>query len=108
MAQGRPAAPSGTVREVTGPGYVSRAEQVGILARATGRAPRIVEVDHDRALHDLVAGGLDEAVAATVMGLMARAVDEPEALGGAVATVTGRPARSYGDWVRDNLSAFRA
>jgi uncharacterized protein YbjT (DUF2867 family) len=98
---------SGTVRDVTGPGHVSRAEQAETIARATGRALRITEIGHDRALRELVDGGLDEAVAATVMAVMARAVDEPEPLGDAVATATGRPARGYGDWVRDNLRAFR-
>jgi uncharacterized protein YbjT (DUF2867 family) len=99
-------AADGVVYQVTGPAQVSRRQQAEAIAQATGRPLRIREIDHDRALRELLDDDVPAGLATTVMAHMARSVTDPDPVTGTVREVTGRPALTYAQWVRDHLGAF--
>jgi uncharacterized protein YbjT (DUF2867 family) len=96
----------GVVHCVTGPAHISRREQVDAIAAAIGRPLRVEEIDHDTAHRDLIDNGASEWLATTVMQHMARSVTDPDPVTDTVATVVGRPAATYRQWITDHLGPF--
>jgi uncharacterized protein YbjT (DUF2867 family) len=96
----------GAVHKVTGPGHVSRREQAEAIAQATGLPLRVEEIDPDQARQEILDEGTPGWLAATVMEHMARSVTDPDPVTSTVGEVTGRPAATYAQWVRDHLGEF--
>ena len=89
------------VYELTGPAPLSPSEQVAILSQVLGRDLRYAEADPTSTLAQMVSFGMPEQLAHAVIELYRSTVEpwnaEPT---GDVTAITGRPARSFTDWVR--------
>ncbi len=92
---------------LTGPESLSHRDEVTLIGRAIGRDITFVEETHDQARQRLLASGYPEAVADTLLGLWAAAVNQPATVDPAVETITGRPARTFADWTHDHAGDFR-
>ncbi|WP_438025710.1 NAD(P)H-binding protein [Sorangium sp. So ce233] len=97
---------------LTGPALITPVEQVRTIGAALGRALQFVELTPDQA-RDLWGR---RGVPSEVIDYLLWSPPAPPAEGGyaalipvspAVAEVTGRPARSYAEWVADHLADFR-
>ncbi len=93
---------------LTGPELLSPADQVEALGTALGRSLRLVEVPPEAAKAAMVNSGMPAELADAVLASMAQAgTDHAMAVLPTVEQVTGRPARSFADWVAAHLEAFR-
>ncbi|GAA2366653.1 NAD(P)H-binding protein [Dactylosporangium salmoneum] len=96
---------AGQVYRLTGPASLTHADQAAILGRALGRAIRYVELPAEvvrEAMSAHVPGPILDDIFATWAGSVGRTA--PTTVD--VEKVTGRPARSYHDWVLDHAAAF--
>jgi uncharacterized protein YbjT (DUF2867 family) len=91
---------------LTGEQLMTAQEQVGILGKVLGQSLRFVPVPDAAARAGMIKGGMTEEMADAVLellrphsgeGLMTRTVRE----------VTGREPRTFEQWARDNIEAFR-
>jgi uncharacterized protein YbjT (DUF2867 family) len=90
----------GHVYKLTGPESFSPAEQVAILSHVLDRDLRYAESEPSDMLAQMVSYGMPEELAHAVVEQF-RSTLEPfnSATTGDITTVTGRPARSFTDWV---------
>lgn len=92
---------------LTGPAYVSQAEQVAAIGAAVRRPVRWREVGVDEARPALVAGGVPESFVDLLLTVQARLRSGPPApLTDTVREVTGRPARTFARWAADHAAEF--
>lgn len=108
----------GRAYDLTGPARLTRRDQVAAIAEALGEEVRYEEVSPEEARKILVAqGGWAAENADFLLGFADYSADGPSfedvdwdaklvALP-TVEEVTGRPARTYAQWARDNVDAFR-
>lgn len=94
------------VYELTGPELLTQAEQVALLAEATGRPLRFDEVAAQRAKAELVER-MPEPVVDMVLAYLADAQRAPARPLPAVARLTGRPALGFARWAADHAADFR-
>lgn len=93
---------------LTGPGLLSPTDQVEALGAALGRSLRLVDVPPEAAKAAMVDSGMPAELADAVLASMAQAgTDHALAVLPTVEQVTGRPARSFAEWVTAHLEAFR-
>ncbi len=96
----------GRIHELTGPVAMRPAEQVSVLASVLGRDLRADELSDDETRVELEAGMPREYVDAFwnfyVDGTLDEATVYPT-----VPEVTGRPARTFGEWAEAHAAAFR-
>ncbi len=98
----------GKTYPLTGPELLSAVDQVEILGAALGRPLRVVEVPPERAQAAMVDSGMPAELADAVLASMAQAgTDHAMAVLPTVEQVTGRPTRSFAEWVTAHLEAFR-
>jgi uncharacterized protein YbjT (DUF2867 family) len=100
----------GEVLPLSGPEAPSRAELAAKVSAAIGRDVRYVQVSEDEFRQALLAAGVPEWPAEGLVEL-ARYVFAPGHAAEVFDTVerlTGRPARSWDDWLRDHAAAFTA
>ncbi|NUW33747.1 NAD(P)H-binding protein [Nonomuraea sp. SMC257] len=97
----------GAAYTLTGPELVTRRRQAELIGDAVGRPVRfdVQDLEHYRA--ELSAWTTPQ-VAEAVIRETAAAVDRPAPPTDTVAKVTGRPARTYGEWARDHAADFGA
>lgn len=95
------------IYEITGPDPLSPGDQVAILSDVLGRTLSFVEVDHADVLAQMTSHGMPTELARAIVELM-RSSREPfnSQPTGDIQSVTGRPARSFVDWVRAHRAAF--
>ncbi|TDV36077.1 SDR family oxidoreductase [Actinophytocola oryzae] len=104
--------------DLTGPELVTRREQVGAIGAALGEEVRFEEVSPVEARDILLAqGGWAAENADFLLGFADYSADGPSFEDvdwsapllplPTVAEVLGRPARTYAQWARDNVDAFR-
>ncbi|WP_229399806.1 SDR family oxidoreductase [Micromonospora okii] len=92
---------------LSGPATVIQEEQVRAIGRVIGRELRWAEMPRDEA-HAMLAGAFgDAAFADAALDGWAAFVDRPEQVTTTVESVTGHPARPYGQWAADHADAFR-
>lgn len=96
----------GATYPLTGPELVSRRRQAELIGEAVGRPVRFAVQDLDEYRAELSAWTTPQ-VADVVIKESAAAVDRPMPPTDTVEKVTGRPARTYGEWARDHASDFR-
>jgi uncharacterized protein YbjT (DUF2867 family) len=97
---------AGRTYTVTGPAVVTPAQQVELIGAALGRPLRFVEVSAEQAREGMLKAGMPPAAVEPVLELMA--VDRHEApVTSVVKDVTGHEPRTFADWVRDNVAAFK-
>ncbi|MER7013916.1 NAD(P)H-binding protein [Saccharopolyspora sp. NPDC000359] len=94
----------GKAYRLTGPEAISAADQVRAIGAAIGREVRFEVVAVEQAKARLLARGVPENVADTLLSLHDQRSDEPVPT---VQQVTGRPARTYAEWAVDHADDFR-
>lgn len=95
----------GQAFSVTGPEVLTQAEQVGIVATVIGRNLEVREQSVAQA-HDELAAVMGTDFAERAIAHWADLEAAPERATGDVQAVTGHPARTFEQWVRDNVASF--
>lgn len=91
---------------LTGPETVTQAQQVSIIGAAIGRDLRWEEVPA-HAIRPMLAAAMDSPeFADAALSTWAGLVETPEQVSKDVATILGRPARSYAEWAADHADDF--
>ncbi|WP_019932082.1 SDR family oxidoreductase [Nocardia sp. BMG111209] len=92
---------------LSGPQALSPGEQTEILAEVLGRPLRYEETSPEQARAALLGFGVDAEMADAIMALRATALESfTSIVHPTVEEVTGRPARSFADWVRAHRDEF--
>jgi uncharacterized protein YbjT (DUF2867 family) len=92
--------------ELSGPESLTQHEMVTIIGEVIGRNLTYQEVSADVARKGLVPEGYPTAFADALLTILAKAVGKPALVTDAVATILGRPALTFTDWVTDNKEVF--
>jgi uncharacterized protein YbjT (DUF2867 family) len=95
----------GKIYPLTGPDPLSITDQIRIIGEALGREIGFAEQSEDEARTSMLERMPPHIADALLASQRAAADAEPPVLD-TVAQVTGRPARSFRDWVTDHLSLF--
>ncbi|MES9556841.1 MULTISPECIES: NAD(P)H-binding protein [unclassified Streptomyces] len=96
----------GSAYHLTGPESLTAAEQVGLLAAASGR-PITVNAVTGVAWKESVAAFLPEPVADSLLAYAAASVDSPAEVTDDIEKLTGHPARTFAAWAEEHAAAFR-
>ncbi|GAB3113756.1 NAD(P)H-binding protein [Streptomyces calidiresistens] len=99
---------AGEVYNLTGPEALTPRDRVAILSRATGRDIAFVTIPHARAVERLMAGGVSREEAEYVIGWYAAPPGTATTVDDTVERVTGRPARTFEQWVAEHADRFRS
>ncbi|MGK5632817.1 NmrA family NAD(P)-binding protein [Streptomyces sp. URMC 123] len=91
---------------LTGPESLTFADQIERIARVTGRPIAVTPVDRDT-WKKSVSEFLPDAVADALYDAWQAAGGSLAPLSPAVEELTGHPARTFEEWVRDHVDAFR-
>jgi len=99
---------AGKTYTLTGPAAISYKEIAGTLSTALGKPVEYVDLPPERMLANLQASGMPAAFADMMLNLMLDfARGGGAVLTPAVSELLGRPARSFEQFVADNVAAFR-
>ncbi|MFD8593482.1 NAD(P)H-binding protein [Kitasatospora sp. NPDC059646] len=96
----------GQAYELTGPAAVTPRQQAGSLAAALGEPVRFVEQTREEARAQLLRF-LPEPVADTTLDILGAPVPAEQRVSPDVERVLGRAPRSFADWARRHVGAFR-
>jgi uncharacterized protein YbjT (DUF2867 family) len=89
---------------LTGPQSLTQREQVEIIGEVIGRSLRFDEISPEEAQREL---GFPEGAINMLLNAWDAAVGQPALVTSTVADITGNPARSFRNWVTDNVEEFR-
>jgi uncharacterized protein YbjT (DUF2867 family) len=89
---------------LTGPESLSQLEQVATIGEVIGRRLRYEELLPEQARRELLAPA---SIVNMLLDAWAAAIGRPALVTSTVAEITGRPARTFGDWVTDHAEEFR-
>jgi uncharacterized protein YbjT (DUF2867 family) len=92
---------------LTGPQSLTQYEQVSMIGAVMGRPLHIEEITPEEAQRTCLAE-MPPAVRSKLLDAWAAAVGLPAFVTSTVEDLTGIPARTFRDWVEDNVSEFRA
>ena len=92
---------------LTGPQSLTHREMVEIIGDVVGRELQYQELPPDAAAGGMIQRGLPEPFVRALMARYAREVGRPALVTDEVERILGRPARTFGDWVNDNVAAFQ-
>lgn len=98
---------SGRAYNLTGPKTLTPRERIAILSRAVGRDIAFVPITHEQAVERLMATGVSRADADYVIGWYADPPKEAATVVDTVERVTGRPARTFEQWVAEHADRFQ-
>ncbi|PYQ58949.1 MAG: hypothetical protein DMF53_19595 [Acidobacteria bacterium] len=90
---------------LTGPESLSHREQVATIGEGIGRPLRFEEISPDEARRELP---FPAPVMDMLLKAWAAAMGHPALVTSTVAEITGKPARTFREWVADHAEAFRA
>jgi uncharacterized protein YbjT (DUF2867 family) len=90
---------------LTGPQSLTQYEQIATIGQVTGRTLTIEELSRDEARRAWSAV-MPAAVADMLLDAWAAALGQPAYVTSTVEAITGRPARTFAEWTKDNLAAF--
>jgi uncharacterized protein YbjT (DUF2867 family) len=96
---------AGQVYRLTGPQPLSHAEQADILSRALGRPIRYAELPAET-VREAMSAHVPGPILDNILTTWAASVGRTAPTTTDIEKVTGRPARSYHDWVLDHAPAF--
>ncbi|MFF1345503.1 NAD(P)H-binding protein [Streptomyces sp. NPDC058322] len=96
----------GAAYHLTGPESLTAAEQVGLLAAASGR-PVAVNTVTGAAWKESVSAFVPGPVADGLLAYMAALDGVPDEVTGDIEKLTGHPARTFAAWAEENAAAFR-
>ncbi|MFD7631479.1 NmrA family NAD(P)-binding protein [Streptomyces sp. NPDC059851] len=97
----------GWAYNLTGPEALTPRERIAVLSKAIGREVGFVPITHEQAVERLTATGVSRADAEYVVGWYARPTEDSTTVVDTVERVTGRPARTFGQWVDEHVDRFR-
>jgi uncharacterized protein YbjT (DUF2867 family) len=92
---------------VTGPARLTQIQQLQVIATVLGRRLCWEELSRSDAREQLVRVFGDAAFAEAALEAWAALVTRPEPVTSTVQDLTGVPARTFHQWVSDNVAAFR-
>jgi uncharacterized protein YbjT (DUF2867 family) len=99
---------AGRAYNLTGPEPLTLRERIAILSRAIGRDIAFVPITHEQAVERLMAThGASRADAEYVIGWYAAPTDDATTVVDTVERVTGRPARTFAQWVTEHADRFQ-
>lgn len=96
----------GKAYNLTGPEALTPSERVAALARATGRDIAFATMTHEQAVERLVSTGVSREDAEYVIGWYAASSADSRTVVDTVERVTGRPARTFAQWVAEHADRF--
>ena len=91
---------------LTGPQSLSQFEQVNIIGEVIGRRLRFEEISPEEARRELLPMMPLPAIS-MLLDAWAASIGQQAFVTSTVADLTGTPARTFRDWVVDNVAAFR-
>ena len=91
---------------LTGPQSLTQLEQVSIIGEAIGRPLRFAEISPEEARNEL-STLMPAPVAGMLLNAWAAGIGQPAFVTSTVADITGRPPRTFRDWVIDHAAEFR-
>lgn len=98
----------GRAYDVTGPEALSAAEQVKIISDEIGKPITHVDIPESAAHESMLSAGMPAQIAKALSEFMTDVrAGRSATVSDAVPTVTGRPARTFHAWVRENAAAFQ-
>ena len=95
---------------LTGPQSLSQYEQISTIGSVIGRRLRIQELSPDEARREPRCeplAAMPPSVVNKLLDAWAAAIGQPAWVTSTVRELTGRPARTFQDWVTDNAAEFR-
>ena len=98
---------SGRAYNLTGPEALTVRERISVLSKVIGRDIDFVPITHEQAVDRLTATGVSRADADYVVGWYAAPPVEAITVDDTVERVTGRPARTFAQWVTEHAKHFR-
>jgi uncharacterized protein YbjT (DUF2867 family) len=90
---------------ITGPESLSQREAIAQIGEALGKPIEVEELTHEEALAGRPAW-FPEAMFGSLLEVAANLGDRPARVNNNVERVTGHPARTFKEWLRDNRSEF--
>ncbi|MFE7615177.1 SDR family oxidoreductase [Streptomyces sp. NPDC057496] len=96
----------GAAYHLTGPESLTAAEQIDLLAAASGH-PIAVNTVSGEAWKESMAAFVPEPIADALLAYMAESEDSPAAVTDEVERLTGHPARTFATWAEQHADAFR-
>ncbi len=104
----QPGGHAGRIYDLTGPAAISMNDIAAAFSRALGKTVTYVKVPSQAMLEGMTAAGLPEWLAAGLVWLYENAYADGCAapVSGAVQRLTGRPATTFEQFVRDHAAAF--
>ena len=92
---------------LTGPQSLSQHEQISTIGSVIGRPLLVDELSPDQARREGLAG-MPAPVVSKLLDAWAAAIGQPAFVTSTVREMTGRPARTFLEWVTANAAVFRA
>jgi uncharacterized protein YbjT (DUF2867 family) len=99
---------AGRSYNLTGPESLTPRDRIAILSREIGRDIDFVRISHEQAIDRLTTTGVSRADAEYVIGWYADPGEDSTTVVDTVERVTGRPARTFAQWVAEHADRFRA
>ena len=96
----------GRTYTITGPEVLTVREKAAVLAEGTGRPIEFVELTPDEMRDELIGRGWKPDAAAWMVGVRAETPEIGYTVVDTVERVTGRPARTFAEWARENAALF--
>lgn len=97
---------AGAVHVLTGPQSLTHAEQAAIIGEVLGRPVRYQEIPPEAARAAMLAQHVPAPIADTLLALQGDRIGVPAPVTGEVEKLTGRPARTFAEWVADRRADF--
>ncbi|MFD5571065.1 SDR family oxidoreductase [Streptomyces cadmiisoli] len=97
---------SGQEYVITGPRSLTVGDKVAALAAARGQDIRLVELTEEQAVAQWRASGLTEDVVGFLLEVYGNTPEVGRTVVDTVEKVTGRPARTFGEWAAEHADAF--
>lgn len=97
----------GKVYQLTGPEALTPRDKTRIIAEVLGRPVRFEELTRDQVVARWREQGYDDETIGWFLDIMTNPPRTGYAVLPTVPAVTGRPARTFADWVRENAAAFQ-
>ncbi|SDP05139.1 Uncharacterized conserved protein YbjT, contains NAD(P)-binding and DUF2867 domains [Streptomyces sp. cf386] len=92
---------------ITGPELLTVADKVATIAAARGREIALVELTEEQAVEQWQAAGHPEDVIGFLLEAYGNTPEVGRTVVDTVEKVTGRPARTFGQWAGEHVDAFR-
>jgi hypothetical protein len=91
---------------MTGPESMTRRHQLGLITEVTGVPIEVVELTPEQAFEEMSSTMRNPAQLASLMAYWASRVGSPHPLEPTVELLTGHPARTFTQWLRDNPTVY--